>query len=434
MDEGFIEREIEVRLVVLAALCGEHILLFGPPGTAKSELARKLSLFCKGTYFERLLTRFTVPEDLFGPLSMKALEEDRYVRQIDGYLPDSNVAFIDEIFKANNAILNTLLTIMNERMFDNGNHRYRIPLICLIGASNEIPETTELDALYDRFLFRRKVNRVSKSGFSDLISTLNTTREQKFNQDTKKTQFRLNSSFYYLLENITTYDIFVDANEIISIRLEAHRCVYISHEIITLLTELREFMDSKLELPIYISDRRLLKAVNALKVVSYTNGRKKVDIFDCLLLRHCIENDKIFDFLLDNMSAVKDFGKFEIIIQRIFARCCLVLTGAKKDGRLQPDLYNFQREVITGIAQMTSTLNVSLPALNDNIWFGSEEKSVVSSIMVSKIDHMQAKLKTLLIETEILKIILFSKKEPSICAELLGDRWLEFLKTPLKLD
>merc|ERR1711976_164701 len=107
--------------------------------------------------------------------------------------------------------------------------------------------------------------------------------------------------------------------------------------------------------------------------------------------------------------------------------------GAKKDGRLLYDLYNFQRELIIGIAQMILNLNVSLPVLNDNIWFGSEEKSVVLLIIAKKIDHMQANLKILLIEIEILKVILFSKKEPSICAELLGDRWLEFLKTPLRL-
>jgi MoxR-like ATPase len=107
MSEGLIERDIEVRLLLLAALAGEHILYIGPPGTAKSELGRRLSRLCQGIYFERLLTRFSVPEELFGPLSMRALEEDQYIRQTKGYLPDATVAFIDEIFKANSAILNT---------------------------------------------------------------------------------------------------------------------------------------------------------------------------------------------------------------------------------------------------------------------------------------------------------------------------------------
>ncbi len=95
---------------------------------------------------------------------MRALEEDRYVRQTRGYLPEAEVAFIDEIFKANSAILNTLLTIINERQFDNGSSREHVPLLTVVGASNELPESEELDALYDRFLVRRQVNQVSPAG------------------------------------------------------------------------------------------------------------------------------------------------------------------------------------------------------------------------------------------------------------------------------
>ena len=154
----------QVRLLLLAAMAGEHILLIGPPGTAKSEVGRRLSKLISGSYFERLLTRFSVPEELFGPLSMRALEDDKYVRQTRGYLPEAEVAFIDEIFKANSAILNTLLTLVNERLFDNGSTRVRVPLLTTVAASNELPESEELDALYDRFLVRRQVSQVSASG------------------------------------------------------------------------------------------------------------------------------------------------------------------------------------------------------------------------------------------------------------------------------
>ncbi|KAK9791127.1 hypothetical protein WJX73_003201 [Symbiochloris irregularis] len=119
LQQGLCEREAEARLMLLAALAGEHILFIGPPGTAKSELGRRLASLCAGSFFERLLTRFSVPEELFGPLSMRALENDQYLRITSGYLPEAHVAFLDEVFKANSAILNSLLTLMNERQFDN---------------------------------------------------------------------------------------------------------------------------------------------------------------------------------------------------------------------------------------------------------------------------------------------------------------------------
>ena len=120
VGENLVERDEEARLVVLGLVSREHVLLLGVPGTGKSVLASRLSRLCGGFFFQRLLTRFTTPEEIFGPLSLRALENDEYRRCTEGFLPTASVAFLDEIFKANSAILNTLLTILNERQYDNG--------------------------------------------------------------------------------------------------------------------------------------------------------------------------------------------------------------------------------------------------------------------------------------------------------------------------
>ncbi|HEX7385608.1 MAG TPA: AAA family ATPase [Burkholderiaceae bacterium] len=171
LETDLLERGAAVRLGLLAALAGEHVLLIGPPGTAKSELARRLHrAFADARYFERLLTRFSTPEELFGPLSLKALEDDRYERLTEGYLPTAGVAFLDEVFKANSAILNALLTLLNEREFDNGAGRTRTPLISVVAASNEVPVDESLHAFYDRFLLRVPVQPVSDAAFGALLA------------------------------------------------------------------------------------------------------------------------------------------------------------------------------------------------------------------------------------------------------------------------
>jgi len=163
IEQTFVERGevIEGALVALVARC--HVLLVGPPGTAKSMLADELCRRVEGAvYFQWLLTKFSTPEELFGAVSLKGLESDEYRRVTTHKLPEAHVAFLDEVFKANSSILNSILTLVNERLFHNGRTIESVPLITLFGATNELPEEDELSALYDRFLLRFVIGYVKE--------------------------------------------------------------------------------------------------------------------------------------------------------------------------------------------------------------------------------------------------------------------------------
>lgn len=169
---SFPERSSVVDGSLSAMLAGEHVLIIGPPGTAKSAIARYLSKGIGAAYFERLMTKFSTPEELFGPPSLKGLENDKFMRITTGKLPEAEIAFVDEVFKSNSAILNSLLTVMNERLFHNDGAVVRCPLVTLFGASNELPEGRELEALFDRFLVRYSVDYlVRASNFRAVITS-----------------------------------------------------------------------------------------------------------------------------------------------------------------------------------------------------------------------------------------------------------------------
>ena len=163
LSESLIERDDEIDLVLTALVAKEHVLLVGPPGCAKSLLLDSIMKWAGGTKFAILLTKYTVPEEIVGPVSLAGLKDDRYLRITAGKLPEADFAYMDEVFKASSAILNTLLRILNERTFDAGDGAKKVPLKLCVGASNEwpSPETgKELAALFDRFTFRKSVRPI----------------------------------------------------------------------------------------------------------------------------------------------------------------------------------------------------------------------------------------------------------------------------------
>ncbi len=290
LNEGLIDREEVVKLSLLTMLANENLLIVGPPGTAKSEIARRLSHVIKnGEYFEYLLTKFTTPEEIFGPLSIKELKEDRFRRNTQGYMPDAKVAFLDEIFKANSSILNSLLTIINEKIYHNGKEKLKVPLISLVGASNELPAgDDELNALYDRFMVKLIVDYVNDGDVRALFNVRNkefTIDENNAITEEELLAIKKNFCDVKIPENVT--------EAIEEIRSNYKR----------VLEE-----NNKVE---RLSDRKFIKLLNLLKVAAYTNGRDELNFSDLLLLRNCLWNDP------------KNAHKISEIIVRIVNKNCV---------------------------------------------------------------------------------------------------------------
>ncbi|AEF96012.1 AAA family ATPase [Methanotorris igneus] len=255
LNDYFLERREEIDIALTALIANEHCIFLGNPGVAKSQLIRAIASHINANYFEKLITRFSTEDELFGPLSIKELKEnDRFVRKTENYLPNAEIAFLDEIFKANSSILNALLSIMNERIYHNGDVIQKVPLISLFGASNELPEENELLAFYDRFLFRKKVDRIKSMLNLEKLIDLNENYKPKTTMDIDEIK--------KLREKIEKVDISNIKRYLIDIKM-------------TLENE-----------GIYISDRRFKKSVKAVKAYAFLNGKDNADENDLDILRH----------------------------------------------------------------------------------------------------------------------------------------------------
>ncbi len=275
LQEPFVGREDEARAIVLALLSREHVVLIGEPGTAKSALARRLAELINARFFKYLLTKYTEPSELFGPLDLKSLKEGIYTRITKGKLPEAEIVFLDEVFNANSAILNALLSIMQERVWYDGYTEIRVPLWSLVGATNRVPEEPELEAIYDRFLIRQYARPLPENKWSDLLEA----------------GWRIESGSVPPIKPVAS----------ISDVAEAHKLIF-KVDMSSIKSKLLRLYAILEERGIHLTDRRKAKTLKAIAANALLEGRMYAEERDLIVLKYTAPRE------------LGDFDKVNIIL------------------------------------------------------------------------------------------------------------------------
>ncbi len=274
LEQKFLAKEEIIRLMLVAAIAGEHMVLIGPPGTAKSAVIRAFARLVDAKYFEYLLTRFSEPNELFGPVDIQSFRQGTYQRVTKGMLPEAEVVFLDEAFKANSAILNSLLTLLNERKFNNGANVVNVPLISLFAASNEVPSDDGLNAIFDRFLLRVHSDNLDSYHFHELMTKgLDLERisqaAQTLSEDAAKSEAILSAADLHesrrsLLDRVEFPEEFLATYKGLCFQLRGEG--------------------------ISLSDRRVVRLLKLFAASAFLDGRTRVHEGDLFILRHCWNN------------------------------------------------------------------------------------------------------------------------------------------------
>jgi MoxR-like ATPase len=285
MEQHFLDKQEIIRLLLISAVAGEHLVLVGPPGTAKSALVRMFARLIDARYFEYLLTRFTEPNELFGPVDIRAFREGVYTRRTDTMLPEAEIVFLDEIFKSNSAILNSLLAIVNERTFSNGSKVMKVPLLSMFGASNEVPNDDNLSAMFDRFLLRVVSDNLDSYHFHNLVTRGIATEAQKVTG-----------------RDADVHPVF-SARDLHALHRRFDQHLRFSEDFLSKYKGLIFQIRSE---GVSVSDRRVVKLLKLFAASAIVDGRVEANDSDFFILKHIWNNLDQTEILEEIVSPVVD--------------------------------------------------------------------------------------------------------------------------------
>lgn len=285
LNTHFLDKQEIIRLMLISAIAGEHMVIVGPPGTAKSALIRMFAQLVNADYFEYLLTRFTEPNEIFGPVDIRAFREGTYTRRTEKMLPQAEIVFLDEIFKSNSAILNSLLSVINERRYSNGPEVMDVPLISLFAASNEAPNDENLSAMFDRFLLRVLSKNLDSYHFHELLSrgVANEVRKMSATKDAIRP--------------------IISATELRNLHAHFGQFMVFPDEFMAKYKGLVFQIRSE---GITVSDRRAVKLLKLFAASAIFDGRTQVTDGDFFILRHMWNNLDQAELLEEIVNPIVD--------------------------------------------------------------------------------------------------------------------------------
>ena len=399
MNRGIYEKNTEISLSLLAALAGESVILLGPPGVAKSMVARQLkTAFRDAQSFEYLMSRFSTPDEIFGPVSIQKLKtSDTYERAVEGYLPTADVVFLDEIWKAGPAIQNTLLTVINEKIFRNGNREMHLPLKLLVAASNELPAKGEgLEALWDRFVIRIESRPIKLEknframlleahadfsgstgalGHADFSGSTGVLGHADFadNADSSGSMGKSGSTDFSDLK-ITAEEYAEWAKKICKIGVK--------EEVLDAISAIRKSLravnvdEAAERRNIYVSDRRWKNIVRLLRTSAFMQDREEVDICDLLPIYHCLWQEP------EERDAIRS-----IVIRALFSPFAEKLVEMKNALAEDIKYHRVRRNPEDGrdyegeIETLSDGLTSLERQLGENLFVSSDDKAEISAYL-----------------------------------------------------